>query len=225
MSMAAKSSDLGDKMSEANLQADGWVENPAQGAVDQQETEEVDSSPHNLPMWSPVQRPPLGCLNMKHCLEIQVTLTDELGDMPPPPHAWMAPVVEDMLREARAGLTEAVIIGPGRAILFYVRHSMGEGLKAVEARDAEFLLTGAGTWVGRSAYLTANPMTIQEGRRAIAQAVSDNRVKARGPGHPRVNLLAQQPFKFNTPRTSPPRDVSIHCSSDDEQTPRWPSQG
>ena len=57
---------------------------------------------------------------------------------------------------------------------------MGEGLKADEARDAAFLLTGAGTWVGKLAYLTADPMTIQEGRRAIAQAVLDNRVKARG---------------------------------------------
>ena len=44
--------------------------------------------------------------------------------------------------------------------------------------------TGAGMWVGKLAYLTADPMTIQEGRRAIAQAISDNRVKARGPGHP-----------------------------------------
>ena len=56
---------------------------------------------------------------------------------------------------------------------------MGEGLKADKARDATFLLTGAGTWVAKSAYLSTNPMTIQEGRRAIAQAVSDNRVKAR----------------------------------------------
>ena len=106
----------------------------------------------------------------------------------------MAPVVEDMLQEARAGLTEAVVIGPGRAILFYGRHSMGEGLKVDEARDAAFLLTGAVMWVGKSAYLTANPMTVQEGRRAIAQAISDNRVKARGPGCPWVNLQAQQPF-------------------------------
>ena len=59
-----------------------------------------------------------------------MTLTDELGDMPPPSHSWMAPLVEDMLQEARAGLTEAVVTGPGRAILFYGRHSMGEGLKA-----------------------------------------------------------------------------------------------
>ena len=45
---------------------------------------------------------------------------------------------------------------------------MGEGLTADEARDATFLLTGAGMWVGKSACLAADPMTIQEGRRAIA---------------------------------------------------------
>ena len=93
---------------------------------------------------------------------------------------------------------------------------MGEGLKADMARDAAFLLTGAGTWVGKLAYLTADSVTIQEGRRDISQAVLDNGVKARGPGHPQVSLPAQQPFKFNTPRASPPRDVFIHCSSDDE---------
>ena len=35
-------------------------------------------------------------------------------------------------------------------------------------------LMGAGTWIGKSAYLTSDPMTIWEGRRAIAQAVSDH---------------------------------------------------
>ena len=163
-------------MSEANLQADGLVERPAQGAVDQQEMEEEDSSPHLL-TWSPVQRLPAGHLNMNYCLEIQVTLTDELGDTPRPSHAWTAPVVEDILWEVRAGLTEAVVIGPGRAILFSGRHSMGGSLKVDEARDATFLLTGAGTWVGKSAYLTIHPMMLQDGKRAITQAVSDHRVK------------------------------------------------
>ena len=110
-----------------------------------------------------------------------MTLTKELGAIPPPSHSWIAPLVEDMLQEARTGLTEAVVIGPGRAVLFYGRHLMGEGLKADEARDAAFLLTGAGTWVGKVTYLTTNPMIIQEGKRAISQATSDNRVKARGP--------------------------------------------
>ena len=52
-------------MSGPNLQADGLVERPAQGAADQQEMEEEDSSPHNLLMWSPVHRPPAGHLNYK----------------------------------------------------------------------------------------------------------------------------------------------------------------
>ena len=143
-----------------------------------------------------------------------MTLTDELGDVPSPSHVWMTPVVEDMLQEMRAGLTEAMIIGPGRAIHFYGRCFMREGLKADEARDATFLLSGAGTWVGKLAYLTANPMTFQEGRRAIAQAISDNRVKPRGPGCPGVNLPAQQPFRFNTSKTPPPRDVPVHYSPD-----------
>ena len=79
-----------------------------------------------------------------------------------------------MLCDARTGLTEAVVTGPGKAVLFYGRHSMGEGLTADEARDATFLLLGVGTWVGKLAYLTADAMTIQEGRRAITQAKSDH---------------------------------------------------
>ena len=102
---------------------------------------------------------------------------------------------------------------------------MGEGLKADEARDATFLLTGAGTCVGKAAYLIADPMIIQEGKRAIAQAVSDNRVKARGPGHPHAKLLAQQPFQFNAHRASPPKDMSGDCSSDYPQTPCHSSRG
>ena len=99
---------------------------------------------------------------------------------------------------------------------------MGEGLKADEARDAAFLLTGAGAWVGKSAYLTANPMTLQEGKRAIVCAVLDHGVKARGPGHPQVNPPAQPPFRFNTSRASPPGDLSAHEVPEDRQTPQRP---
>ena len=96
---------------------------------------------------------------------------------------------------------------------------MGGGLKADETRDTAFLLTGAGMWVGKSAYLTADPMMLQEGKRAIACAVSDHGVKARGPGHPQVNPPAQQSFRFNTTRASPPGDQSAHEVPKDRQTP------
>ena len=53
MSMAAKSSNLVDETSEANLQVDGQVEVPNQGAKDLQEMKEEDSSPSCSLMWSP----------------------------------------------------------------------------------------------------------------------------------------------------------------------------
>ena len=130
---------------------------------------------------------------------MHVILTEELGAVPPPSHSWMAPLMEDMLHDARTGLTEAVVIGPGRAVLFYGRCSMGEHLTADETRDAASLLTGVGTWVGKLAYLTADPMTIKESWWAIAQAIMDYQVKVREPGYPHVNLLAQQPFRFDPP--------------------------
>ena len=172
--MAAKSSDLIDEMSGANLQMEGHAGMPSQSAKDLWELEASDSSPSHLPSWSLAWRLPSSSPNTKYCLEICVTLTEELGAVPPPSHSWTAPLVEDMLHDARTGLTKAVVTGPGRAVLFYGRCSMGEGLTTDEARDAVFLLTGVGTWVGKLAYIAADPMTIQEGRRAIAQAISDH---------------------------------------------------
>ena len=96
---------------------------------------------------------------------------------------------------------------------------MGEGLTVDKARDAIFLLTGAGMWVGKLAYLATDPMTIQEGRWAIAQAVTDHQVKMKGPGCPCVNLPAQQPFRFDPPRGSPLKDASRDGGSDHQPSP------
>ena len=147
MSMAAKSSDLVDEMSGANLQTEGHMDVPSQSAKDLQEVEALESSPSHSPSWSLARRLPSSHPNMRHCLEICVTLTKELGAVLPPSHSWMAPLMEDMLCDARTGLTKAVVIGPGRAVLLYGRCSMGEGLNVDKARDATFLLTGAGTWL------------------------------------------------------------------------------
>ena len=148
-----------------------------------------------------------------------------IGGSTPPSLSWMVPLVEDMLHDTRTRLTKAVVIGPGRAVLFYGRCPMGEGLSTDEARDATFLITGAGMWVGKSAYLATDPMTIQEGRQAIAQAITDCRVKARGPGCPHVNLLAQQPFRFDPLRGFPMKDASGDGGSDHQPSPHGPLQG
>ena len=93
-----------------------------------------------------------------------------------------------------------------------------------EARDAAFLLTGAGTCVEKLAYLTTDRVTIQGVKRAIAQAVLDHRVKARRPGHSHVNLPAQQPFCFNPPRSFHLKDTFGDCSSDNPPLPCQPSR-
>ena len=130
-----------------------------------------------------------------------------------------------MLCDVRTGLTKAVVIGPGRAVLFYGRCSLGEGLTTDEARDAVFLLTGVGTWAGKPAYLVADPMTIQKGWWAIAQAITDHWVKVRGPGHPHVNLLTQQPFRFDHPGGSSLKDTPRDVDSDHQPSPCWPPRG
>ena len=127
--MTAKMSDRGDNMTEANLQANGLREEPAQRAADRSEMEGEDSSPHNSLTWSPVQRPPTVRLNMNYCLSIQVTLIDDLGDVPPPLHAWTTPVIEDMLQETRAGLTEQLLLAQVKQYslreMFFGRGSKG----------------------------------------------------------------------------------------------------
>ena len=65
---------------------------------------------------------------------------------------------------------------------------MGEGLSLGESRDTTVVLTGVGTWIGKPAYLATDPLTIQEGRWEITQAITEHQGKARGPGHPHVNL-------------------------------------
>ena len=68
-------------------------------------------------------------------------------------------------------------------------------------------------------------MTIQEGRRAIAQAIMDCQVKARGPGYPHVNLPAQQSFRFDPLRGSPVKDASGDGGSDHQPSPHRPLRG
>ena len=91
--MAAKLSDLVVETSGANLQMEYHADVPPQSAKDLQESEALGSSFSHLPSWSPARRPPSSHPNTKPCLEICVTLTEELGAVPPPSHSWMAPIM------------------------------------------------------------------------------------------------------------------------------------
>ena len=164
MSMAAKSSNLDNWISGFNLQTEGHALTPPSSQKSLEEMRALGSAPSYSPSQSLARQLLPGDPKTGYCLGIHVTLTKVIGAVPLPPHAWMAPVVEDMLHHSRTGLTEAVVMGPGKAILFYGRQSLGEGLNLGEARDATFTLTEAGSWVSKLAHLAADPLTIQEGR-------------------------------------------------------------
>ena len=110
-------------------------------------------------------------------------------------------------------------------MLFYGRWSLGEGLSLGKARDATFTLTGAGTWVGKPAYLATDPLTIQEGWQTIAQAIAECQREVRGPEQPCSHLLTLQLFRFHHPGDSPQQDCSRDGSFNHQPSPNRPQRG
>ena len=68
---------------------------------------------------------------------------------------------------------------------------------------------GEGTWVGKPAYLAADPLTIQEGWWEIAQAMTRMPwIKVRGPcASTCESMSTPQPFRFYQWGDSPQRDI------------------
>ena len=225
MSMATRFSDLEDGISGTNHQMETHMDGPSQGQKDPGEMGALGSSASYLPSWSPAMRPPPSHPNTRYCLGIHVTLTEEMGVIPSLSHTWTAPLVEDMLCYARTGLTKAVVMGPGRAVLLYGRHSLGEGLSLGKSRDATFILTGAGTWVGKPAYLATDPLTIPEGQWEIIWAITKCQIKVRGHGDPCMNPLTPQPFRFDQRGDSSLKDTPVDVDSAHQLSLHHPPRG
>ena len=107
-------------------------------------------------------------------------LGDRGGDQTPPSHSWGGCLITDILQEAWPEdlITEAVVLSPGEAILFFGRHSRNEGLPYHRARDVEFGLGGPFDWAGRPTQIEALIKTVQEGHCTIVKAVEEKKMKA-----------------------------------------------
>ena len=93
-------------------------------------------------------------------------------------------MITNILQEAwpEDHITEAVVLSPGEAILFFGRFSKNERLSYHRARDIEFGLGGPFNWAERLAHIEASRKTMQEGIHAILKAVVEKKTNARGPG-------------------------------------------
>ena len=120
-----------------------------------------------------------------------------MGELHHPSLAWQVPLVEDMLWDGKSGLTEAVVMGPGQAILFYGRQSLGEGCSLGKVCDTMFKLSGAISWVGKQAQVNTNAVSLWEGWWMIAQTITEWWAEASSPGCPHTHLPVFPPFSFH----------------------------
>ena len=99
---------------------------------------------------------------------------------------WGGWLIADILQEACLGdqITDAVVVAPGEAILFFGRYLLREGLSYRNAQDVKLGLTGPVNWAGRMAQVKVTTNTVQEGCQAIANTILEKRSRASGPGHP-----------------------------------------
>ena len=79
------------------LTSKGHTYTPPSGQNGPEEIEAFGSAPSHSPSLSLVRKPTPDCPETWYCLEMQVIFTKEGGTTPPPPHAWQALVVGDMV--------------------------------------------------------------------------------------------------------------------------------
>ena len=78
------------------------------------------------------------------------------GDQTSPSHAWSGSLIADMFQEGlEEQNTEAVVLAPGEAILFFGRQSLKEELPLRNTRDVGFSLMGPINWASRTAHVEA----------------------------------------------------------------------
>ena len=193
--MATKSSNLVKQKPGTNIQKEGHTLTPTSSWNGPEDPEVFWSTPSQSPSQSLVRKPE--CHETWYCPEIQVISTKDERAAPPPSHTWQVPIVEDIVQDGKAGLIEAIVTGLGQAILFYGRQSLGEGLSLGEVQDATFMLSGAISWVGKQAQLSAKPASLGDGQQLMTQAITEGDIKPRGPSHPHSSPPTATPFNFH----------------------------
>ena len=66
-----------------------------------------------------------------------------------------------------------------------------------------FTLSGAISWVGKQAQLSANPASLGDCQWLIAQAIIEGHIEPRGPSHPHSMPPASTLFNFHNQDLSP----------------------
>ena len=119
-----------------------------------------------------------------YCIQVRLMLGDGGGDQPLLSHVWGGCLSTDTLQGTcpEDQITEAMVLSPGEAILFFGRCFRNEGLPYCRERNIKFVLGDPFNWDGRPTQIEPLRKTMQEGHCAINEAVVKKKMKARGPG-------------------------------------------
>ena len=112
-----------------------------------------------------------------------------------------------------------------RAVLFYGRQSLGEGLSLGEAHNAMFMLSEGISQVCKQAQLNANALSLCKGWWVIVQAITEWHTEVRGPRHPCTHLPAFCHLGFMImagPEEERPPSADKHI--EDPRHTHWTSQ-
>ena len=115
---------------------------------------------------------------------IQVTSTKDGGVTPLPPHAWQAPVVEDMVQDGKSCLTEAVVTSPGQAVLFYGWRLLGEDWAWVRHEMTHSHCQEPSVGLANKPNIVPNQYAWVKAGSWTTQAITKGHIEPRGPGCP-----------------------------------------
>ena len=126
------------------------------------------------------------------------------GQSTPTFHSWNGSLIANILQEAcpRDCMTEAVVLVPGKPILFFTRGLHNEGLLYRNAQHIEFSLRDPITWAEITAQVEATLHTMQEGCRAMADTIMGKKTKASRTGQDITKDQGEPPGPQLLPVTS-----------------------
>ena len=112
---------------------------------------------------------------MHYCVHVRVTLGEGRGDQLSPPHPWTSSLFADIFQEC---LKEKKYQSHGlcplmKAILFFGRQSLKEGLPHGKARNVAFSMAGPVIWARRWAQVKMTVNMVQKWMQGIKEDGSE----------------------------------------------------
>ena len=91
----------------------------------------------------------VGLQQHHYCLQLDVTMIQDLSRPPPPWHSWTVATIKDMVVRDAPNVKDCVILGLGSAVLFFSHHQEPwEGLYLHEDQELADEMTKTTTWMG-----------------------------------------------------------------------------